>query len=153
MKLHQSNIAGLNIFTAYGEGYVAVNHQKYEKNLIVLPESMTEDWTTAKVDSLTEADMARLLTLGTEIAQMLIKAGADVNAASDNGTTPLIAAARGGHMQIVKALLAAKADVAKATENGETAVDVALKNKNTDIADLLRQAGGRSGQSVTLELR
>ena len=67
MKLHQSNIAGLNIFTAYGEGYVAVNHQKYEKNLIVLPESLTEGWTTAKVETLTEADMAPLLTLGTEI--------------------------------------------------------------------------------------
>lgn len=67
MKLHQSNIAGLNIFTAYGEGYVAVNHQKYETNLIVLPESLTENWTTAKLETLTEADMAHLLTLGTEI--------------------------------------------------------------------------------------
>lgn len=67
MKLHQSNIAGLNIFTAYGEGYVSINHQKYEKNLIVLPESLIEDWSGATVETLSEADMQQLLTLGTEI--------------------------------------------------------------------------------------
>mgnify|MGYP003546556103 CR=1 FL=1 len=49
MKLHLSSTAGLNIFTAYGEGYVAVNHRKYEENLIVLPDSVTPDWSTATV--------------------------------------------------------------------------------------------------------
>jgi uncharacterized protein len=67
VKLHSSNIAGLNIFTAYGEGYVAVNHEKYEKNLIVLPDAIFPEWTEAAVATLTEADMARLLGLGTEI--------------------------------------------------------------------------------------
>ncbi len=89
----------------------------------------------------------------TEIAAFLIKAGADVNAASENGTTPLIAAARGGHIEIAKALLASKADPSKALDTGETAVDVALRYQNTDIADLIRTAGGRSGRSVTIELR
>lgn len=67
MKLHLSNTAGLNIFTAYGEGYVAINHQRYEGNVIVLPESMYTDWTTATPKTLAEADMAKLLGLGTEI--------------------------------------------------------------------------------------
>lgn len=67
MKLHLSNTAGLNIFTAYGDGYVAINHQRHETNVIVLPESLYTDWTSARVDSLGEADMAKLLALGSEI--------------------------------------------------------------------------------------
>ncbi|UCV26634.1 Mth938-like domain-containing protein [Ferribacterium limneticum] len=67
MKLHIPNTAGLNLFTAYGEDYIAVNQEKYSTNLILLPESIIPEWTAAKVDSLTEADMQRLLELGTEI--------------------------------------------------------------------------------------
>ncbi|WP_234087859.1 Mth938-like domain-containing protein [Azonexus sp. R2A-61] len=67
MKLHLSNTAGLNLFTAYGDGYVAVNHQKHEKNLILLPESLIEAWTTASVDTLQESDMQQLLGLGVEV--------------------------------------------------------------------------------------
>lgn len=64
MKLHQADTAGLNIFTAYGEDYVAVNHQRYQTSLIVLPGSLVPDWTTASVETLTEDDMARLRGLG-----------------------------------------------------------------------------------------
>jgi len=55
------------VFTAYGEGYVAVNHEKHSKNLIVLPESIIPEWSTATVATLTSADMQVLLELGTEI--------------------------------------------------------------------------------------
>lgn len=67
VKLHLSNTDGLNIFTAYGEDYVAVNHEKHEKNLIVLPDSIITEWSTASIATLDEADMAKLLSLGTEI--------------------------------------------------------------------------------------
>ncbi len=67
MKLHLANTAGLNIFTAYGANYVAVNHEKYEENLIVLPESIIPRWSTATVETLTTGDMQQLLGLGTEI--------------------------------------------------------------------------------------
>ena len=67
MKLHIPNTAGLNLFTAYGDDYIAVNQEKYSTNLILLPESIIPDWTSAKRESLTEADMQRLLELGTEI--------------------------------------------------------------------------------------
>ncbi|HZX32328.1 MAG TPA: Mth938-like domain-containing protein [Rhodocyclaceae bacterium] len=67
MKLHLSNTAGLNMFTAYGEGYVSVNHQRHEGNLIVLPTEIRNDWTAAKPDTLTETDMKQLMELGTEI--------------------------------------------------------------------------------------
>ncbi|MBS1131886.1 MAG: hypothetical protein H6R16_2888 [Proteobacteria bacterium] len=67
VKLHIPNTAGLNLFTAYGDDYIAVNQEKYSTNLILLPESIIPDWTSAKLESLTEADMQRLLELGTEI--------------------------------------------------------------------------------------
>lgn len=55
------------MFTAYGAGYVAVNNEKHEKNLILLPESIIHEWSTADVTSLSESDMQKLLELGTEI--------------------------------------------------------------------------------------
>jgi len=67
VKLHIPNTAGLNLFTAYGDDYIAVNQEKYSTNLILMPESIIPDWTSAKLDSLTEADMQKLLELGTEI--------------------------------------------------------------------------------------
>lgn len=67
VKLHVPNTAGLNLFTAYGEDYAAVNQEKYAKNLILLPESIIHEWTTATLDTLGEADMRVLLGLGTEI--------------------------------------------------------------------------------------
>ncbi|TXG96468.1 MAG: hypothetical protein E6R09_13930 [Rhodocyclaceae bacterium] len=67
MKLHIPNTAGLNLFTAYGDDYAAVNQEKYSKNLILLPESIINEWTAATLDTLSEADMQILLGLGTEI--------------------------------------------------------------------------------------
>ena len=67
MKLHVPNTAGLNLFTAYGDDYAAVNQEKHQKNLILLPESIIPEWTTATVSTLTAADMQVLLGLGTEI--------------------------------------------------------------------------------------
>ncbi len=67
MKLHLANMAGLNVFTAYGDDYVAVNHEKHLKNLIVLPETIIPAWSTATVETLTSEDMQKLLELGTEI--------------------------------------------------------------------------------------
>ena len=67
VKLHTTNTAGLNLFTAYGDDYAAVNQEKHQKNIIVLPESIIPEWTTATVSTLTEADVQRLLGLDTEI--------------------------------------------------------------------------------------
>ena len=67
MKLHTTNTAGLNLFTAYGDDYAAVNQEKHQKNIILLPDSIVPEWTTATVSTLTEADMQILLGLGTEI--------------------------------------------------------------------------------------
>lgn len=88
-----------------------------------------------------------------DIAKRLIEAGADVNSSSENGTTPLIAAARSGYAEVVKLLLSRRANPNLKLDTGETALDVALKTNNTDIADMLRKAGAVSGRSVTIEVR
>lgn len=87
-----------------------------------------------------------------EIVDYLLKHGAEINAKTQNGSTALFFAARFGHLEVVKLLLKNKADATIANENGETAIDWALKSRNTDIEALLRDAGGRSGKSVVIEL-
>lgn len=56
----------MNTVTAYGEGYVAVNGQRHESSLIVLPERVLP-WQARKFDSLTAEDFALLASLDAEI--------------------------------------------------------------------------------------
>lgn len=88
----------------------------------------------------------------TAVVEYLLKRGADINAKTENGLTALFFAARFGHIEIIKVLLRNDADPTVVSENMETAVDWALKSENTDIADLLRAAGGRSGKSLVIDL-
>ena len=67
VKLHLSNPDGLNLFTAYGDDYVAVNKEKHARNLVVLPESIILEWSTATASTLAEGDMQKLLELGADI--------------------------------------------------------------------------------------
>lgn len=87
----------------------------------------------------------------TAIVDYLLKRGAEINARTENGSTALFFAARFGHIEVIKLLLKNKADPTLANENGDTAIDWALKSDNTDIADLLRAAGGRSGKAVVID--
>lgn len=87
-----------------------------------------------------------------EVAEYLLKRGAEIDATTENGSTALFFAARYGHLDVVKLLLKHQADVSVVNELEETAVDAAMKGRNTDIVDLLRAAGGRSGKSVALEI-
>ncbi len=66
MKLHASARSALNTFTAYGEGYVMVNDQRHEANLIVLPDQLLP-WSVASFDVLKEEDFNVLLDLKLEI--------------------------------------------------------------------------------------
>jgi len=67
LKLHLSNISGSNAFTGYGEGYVMVNRQRYERNLVVLPDRIVTDWRPAGFDQLSAGDFAQLAELVPEI--------------------------------------------------------------------------------------
>ena len=66
MKLHRSVATGVNVFTAYGEGYVMVNGARHASSLIVLPDQVLP-WAAASFAALTAEDFAPLAGLGLEI--------------------------------------------------------------------------------------
>lgn len=70
---------------------------------------------------------------------------ADVNALDQGGETALILACRNpkASADVVKALLAAGADVNLRARNGYAPLTWALARNNSDVARLLRRAGGR----------
>jgi len=73
---------------------------------------------------------------------MLIQAGADVNARSANGRTPLSFAVEENEPEIVSLLLAAGADVNAKNKSGSTALIIAaMENNNPEVLNVLIQAG------------
>jgi len=66
VKLHASAPSAFNTFTAYGEGYVMVNSQRHEKNLIVLPEKILP-WAVAGFAALQESDFQVFMDMNLEI--------------------------------------------------------------------------------------
>jgi uncharacterized protein len=70
VKLHASAPSALNTFSGYGDGFVAINGQRYEEKdaraIIVMPEQMLP-WGAASFDALTEADFDLFLGLDLEI--------------------------------------------------------------------------------------
>ncbi len=66
MKLHASAPSALNTFTAYGEGYVVVNSQRHESNLIVLPEKVVP-WDVAEFAVIKESDFQIFIDMDLEI--------------------------------------------------------------------------------------
>jgi len=74
--------------------------------------------------------------------------GADVNAKTNTGSTPLHNGARAGHKEMVELLIAEGADVNAKDVGGGTPLDYAIKRKRTEIADLLRKHGGKTGEEL-----
>jgi ankyrin repeat protein len=61
-------------------------------------------------------------------------------------------AAFDGNIEAVKQHLAAGTDVnAKGGVNGETPLDLAIAFKHTELADLLRKHGGKTGEELKAE--
>lgn len=93
MKLHVDNTSGLNLFTSYGPGFVAVNHNRYERNLLVLPEQVELDWTLHDFASLTEGDFSKLAKLGADV--ILLGTGHKLRFPHPSLQAPLMAAGIG----------------------------------------------------------
>ncbi len=69
-----------------------------------------------------------------DLIQLLTEQSAYVDAASPNGTTPIMMAVRFNHRPAAAALIAAGADPTQSNQAGLTARDYAIQNNNKDLA-------------------
>lgn len=72
-----------------------------------------------------------------DLARHLIERGADVNAPSPNGSTPLMLAAREGREKLVKVLLESGADPRAKSDWGDTALTMAMRYDRFQIAKMI----------------
>ena len=91
------------------------------------------DGTTALHDAVRQGDLKAVETL--------IKRGADVNATTRYGITPIGLAALGGHVAILRTLIDAGAKADTATPGGETALMTAARTGNVEAVTLLLDRG------------
>ena len=66
MKLHLAQPQGLQLFTGYGTGYVAVNGVRHEKSVLVTPSSVG-DWPVREFETLAAADFQFIAALKPEV--------------------------------------------------------------------------------------
>jgi len=73
----------------------------------------------------------------TDIAQLLIQSGANVNAVQAGGFTPLHGAAQNGDINMINLLLANGANTGIKLPDGQTPYDIAMENGHMAAASLL----------------
>jgi uncharacterized protein len=95
---------------------------------------------------LNETRLAEALKAGDRKAvQILLKQGADVNAADPDGTTPLQWAVRGDDIDTVQILLRRGANPKVANRYGVTPLSLAAGNGNPAMVNILLKAGANPG--------
>ena len=63
MKLSLNTNVTQKIFTAYGEGYVTVSGERFERPIVVLPEKVLTDWHPPTVDAMDETHFDYFLAI------------------------------------------------------------------------------------------
>ncbi len=86
-------------------------------------------------------------------ADLLLKAGATVDAADDHGVTPLARACENASAGMVDRLLAAKANPNAAQVNGLTPLMIAARTGNAAVVTALLDAGARVDATTTSHAR
>ena len=67
MKLQIAQADGRNLFTAYGTDYVSINARRHDRNILVLPDQLIPEWTSARFENLACADLEFLAQIDAEI--------------------------------------------------------------------------------------
>jgi uncharacterized protein len=91
MKLHTDPRTG-NTVTAHGDGYIAINGERYSGSLIVQPEAIDTEWQAASAAALTPTHIEHLLATGAEI--LILGTGKRQQFPSLTILKPVIAAGR-----------------------------------------------------------
>ncbi|XP_022089542.1 serine/threonine-protein phosphatase 6 regulatory ankyrin repeat subunit B-like isoform X2 [Acanthaster planci] len=81
----------------------------------------------------TPLHIAARIKEGEKVAEMLLKSGADVNAAMANGETAMHTAARHGHLLMVQALLEEGGDPVCQSKSGENPLHIAVRRSHYPI--------------------
>lgn len=74
VKFEREQAEGRNLFTGYGEGYVAVNGTRYTSSLVVSADRIVADWPAASIAQLTADHLAAIVELRPEV--LLLGTGA-----------------------------------------------------------------------------
>ena len=101
MKLHLDSATSRNAITGYGEGYVMVNRQRFERSLVVLPDRIVLDWPPKRFDELAPEHMAALAGLDREI--ILLGTGAQLRFPRPEIIQPLMRSGVGVEVMDVQA--------------------------------------------------
>ncbi|MDH5479668.1 MAG: Mth938-like domain-containing protein [Nitrosomonas sp.] len=67
MKLHLADFAEKKVFTGYGDDHVIINKTRYDKNIIVLPDHIIDNWQVKSITQLTCNDFECVLPFKPEI--------------------------------------------------------------------------------------
>ncbi|ETV90511.1 TKL protein kinase [Aphanomyces invadans] len=79
----------------------------------------------------------------------LLSSGADVNAPSDDGRTPLFMASKNGHVDVVKFLIKYNANVNQADTNGWTPLLAAVVGQHVQVAQVLLRENADPNARIT----
>ena len=88
-----------------------------------------------------------------DVVNELITKGANVNALTVNGETPLYIASRSNNIDIVKTLLNNNADVNIATNKGSTPIKVAYNDKYYELVNFLLENGAAADKETMEKIR
>ncbi|MFJ8260999.1 ankyrin repeat domain-containing protein [Rummeliibacillus sp. NPDC094406] len=124
------------------DGFTALGLASYlgYKNIVeYLIENGADINSTAKNSMKVMPLHSAVATKKVDIAELLLKNGAQVNAKQDSGWTPLHEAAMNGQLEMLQLLIRYGADNTLKKDDGETALDVALRQNHKDVAELLRR--------------
>ena len=93
MKLHASLPSDSNVFTGYGEGYVLVNRERYDRSLVVMPDRLWTQWQATSFEALAEEHFEALVSLRCEV--LLLGTGSSLRFPRRQLTHPLAKAGIG----------------------------------------------------------